>query len=126
MQAILCVGAGGFLGACARYAINRGLTGLCPAFPFGTLLSNVLAGFCIGVFLGLERGAFLSSGPGKLFFTTGFLGGLSTFSAFSAETVQFFQQGRIPAAAANIVLNLGLSLLAVCLGLFTAKLLLKS
>lgn len=118
MAAFLVVGFGGFLGSCLRYALTK----LFPAttFPVATLLANVLAGFLIGLIIGCGRRSSLLTPTGKLFLTTGFLGGLSTFSTFSLETVTLFESGKVLLAAGNILLNLGFSLLGTVFGLFLA------
>jgi CrcB protein len=115
------VGLGGFLGACARFAITRAFNMFLPQFPFGTLLSNVLAGFLIGFIIGVERQTAPLTDKTKLFLTTGFLGGLSTFSTFSMETVVMLEAGRYLPAGANTLLNVALSMLFVCAGLLAAK-----
>jgi CrcB protein len=87
-------------------------------FPLGTLLANVIAGVAIGFIIGLD----ISQAKAKLFLTTGLLGGLSTFSAFSLETVTLFSEGKYFLGTLNVLLNLVLSLLGVVLGMFLAKL----
>jgi len=121
-MAIIFVGLGGFVGACARYLLTSVLTAALPHFPYGTLLSNVIAGFLIGFIIGLERQAPSLSEHAKLFLTTGLMGGLSTFSAFSLETVAMIEKGSYALAGANILLNVGLGLLCAFAGLMLAKL----
>jgi CrcB protein len=119
---VIIVGLGGFVGTVFRYGITKFLTAVLPDFPLGTLLSNVLAGLAIGFIIGLERQDVSLSGRTRLFLTTGLLGGLSTFSTFSIETITMLEAGRYMAAGANVLLNLGLSLLCVVAGLFLARL----
>ncbi|MDR3289103.1 MAG: fluoride efflux transporter CrcB [Peptococcaceae bacterium] len=121
----LAVGIGGAIGSCLRYAITQLFLIHSAAFPCGTLLSNVIAGFLIGFILELDRRAQLFSAPANLFLTTGMLGGLSTFSTFSVETIHFFRHGKYSFAAANVLLNLSLSFLGVLGGMALAKLLLR-
>jgi len=121
-MAIIIVGLGGFIGACTRYLLSSVLTAALPHFPYGTLLSNVIAGFLIGFIIGLERQAPSLSEHAKLFLTTGLMGGLSTFSAFSLETVAMIEKGSYVLAGANILLNVGLGLLCAFAGLMAAKL----
>lgn len=123
MLQLIAVGTGGALGACARFGITKLLIRYLPFFPFGTLISNVLAGLLIGLFIGAERQTISLPANVKLFLTTGILGGLSTFSTFSMETVSFLESGNYLRAGANVALNLGLSLLAVLGGLLIAKVL---
>ena len=123
MIEFVVVGIGGFIGSCMRYLVTRLTRSLMLTFPLGTLLSNVTAGLLIGFFIGIEQNIFQLPPKTKLFLTTGFLGGLSTFSSFSLETVQFFQEGRFAMAAGNISLNLFLSLAGVVIGMSASKLL---
>jgi CrcB protein len=121
-MAIIFVGLGGFVGACARYLLCGALAAALPHFPYGTLLSNIIAGFLIGFIIGLERQAPTLSVHAKLFLTTGLMGGLSTFSAFSMETVSMIEKGTYALAGANILLNVGLGLLCAFAGLMAARL----
>ena len=125
MTEIFCVGAGGFIGANLRYGLTKLFAVTSISLPMGTLLSNIIAGFFIGVFIAAENITGMPTGRQKLFLTTGLLGGLSTFSAFSLETVQLFQSGRHLLGVANVGLNLCLSILGVILGMAAVKLLLK-
>ncbi|HWP80358.1 MAG TPA: fluoride efflux transporter CrcB [Candidatus Acidoferrum sp.] len=120
----LAVGAGGFLGACLRYFLSKRLS--FADFPYGTLLSNLLAALAIGLIIGFERRSGALDPNTKLFLTTGLLGGLSTFSTFSLETVSYFESGKYLLAGANVILNVGLCLLFVFAGLAAAKLILPN
>jgi CrcB protein len=119
------VGVGGFLGALSRYLITKAVNAAGFSPPIGTLTSNVIAGFLIGFIVGLERYSGSVDRNVKLFLTVGLLGGLSTFSTFSMETVAFIQSGRHVHAAGNIVLNLACSIAAVFLGFALARLFTK-
>lgn len=121
MFELLSVGAGGFIGAVARYGITRGMAPLAETFPLGTLVSNLIAGFVIGLIIGLEQQTAALPKKAKLFLTTGLLGGLSTFSAFSLETVELFRAEKYLQGGGNILLNVGLSLACVVLGMLAAK-----
>jgi len=123
MNNFIAVGLGGFIGANLRYALSRVIPG--AAFPFATLAANALAGFCIGAVIGLDGGAAALPPKWKLFINTGLLGGLSTFSTFSLETVTLFGNGRCILGAANIVINLALSLSGVAAGMGVVKLIVK-
>lgn len=118
---ILFVGLGGFLGAGSRFLITRFFQQLLPGFPYGTLISNIIAGFLIGFIIGLERQISPLPPNAKLFLTTGLLGGLSTFSAFSLETVALLEQSSYTLAGWNIILNVGISLICVIMGMSLAR-----
>jgi CrcB protein len=121
MFELISVGTGGFLGACLRFLTSKALAVFDAPLPLGTLVSNVAAGFLIGLFIGFERNNTSLQPQLKLFLTTGLLGGLSTFSTFSLETITLIESASYLNAAANILLNLGLSLAAVVLGFAVSK-----
>ena len=106
---LLCVGCGGFVGA-----ILRVLTGvviskstLVLAFPLATLCVNVIGSFVIGILLTLPS---LQANPNlKSFLTAGLLGGLTTFSTFSFDTLTLIEQRLIVTAFINIALNVGVA-----------------
>jgi CrcB protein len=123
MLNFIAVGAGGFIGACLRYVISKALARAFPFFPFGTLLSNVIAGLLIGIIVGAERQTPLLAETGKAFVAVGILGGLSTFSTFSLETVNMIERGAFSQALLNTFLNLGASLVFAGAGMQFAKLL---
>ncbi len=124
MGELIAVGVGGFIGSCLRYLITKGFHGYL-ILPIGTLVSNVVAGLLIGFIIGIDQQTALFSPRMKLFLTTGFLGGLSTFSTFSLETVNLLKESKYLYASANVMLNLCLSLLGVVIGLVVAHLLFK-
>lgn len=114
MQRILIVGLGGFIGASLRYVISKYSSNIFGGqFAYGTLIVNVLGGLLIGFILELTTFTDFISPNMKLFLTTGIMGGLTTFSTFSYETVTFFSNGSYFLASINIVLNLFLSLTGV-------------
>lgn len=113
------VALGGALGSVARY----GCTGLAArlagtAFPWGTLLVNVVGSLVIGAIAALATGDGrpLVTGDARAFVTVGVLGGFTTFSAFSLETFVLARDGAWGAAAANVTASVALCLLAVALG----------
>jgi CrcB protein len=125
MLEFIFVGLGGFIGSCLRFALTKLTNQFSLNFPYGTLLSNVIAGLLIGFVIGLEQQSVTLNPKTKLFLTTGLLGGLSTFSTFSLETVNLFQGGKYLLATGNIALNLVLSLCGVILGMVCAKAIFK-
>ena len=120
----LAIGLGAALGACLRGYLAR-FNPLHHWIPLGTLGANVLGGLLIGLALvWFERmGSDLSPNI-RLFVITGFLGGLTTFSTFSAEVFGFIHDGRLLAGLALIGLHVGLTLLATAVGFYLFKLVL--
>ncbi|WP_010252156.1 fluoride efflux transporter CrcB [Acetivibrio cellulolyticus] len=118
MDKILCVGIGGFLGASLRYLVSIAALKMFKSdFPFGTLIVNVTGAVLIGFIMQLSLRFTCITPNLKLFLTTGILGGLTTFSTFSFETISLLQGGRYFAFISNIVLNVGLSLVGVVIGI---------
>lgn len=120
----LAIGLGAALGACLRGYLAR-FNPLHHWIPLGTLSANVLGGLLIGLALvWFERmGSDLSPNI-RLFVITGFLGGLTTFSTFSAEVFTFISAGKVLAGLALIGLHVGLTLLATAIGFYFFKLVL--
>jgi fluoride exporter len=123
LMAALAVALGAALGALLRWAMSVGLNHLFPALPPGTLLANLVGAYFIGVAMALFAQAPQLSPEWRLFVITGFLGGLTTFSTFSAEVVSALQQGRTSWALATIGTHLVGSLALTLLGLATVTLL---
>lgn len=117
----LAIGFGAALGACLRAWLSRFNAGA-HWLPLGTLSANVLGGLLIGVALLLfERfGAGLSPHL-RLFVVTGFLGGLTTFSTFSAEVFDLLNSGRFLAGLMVIALHVTFTLLATAIGYYLMK-----
>jgi CrcB protein len=116
---ILAIFFGAGLGALLRAAFNFLTVGAASIIPLGTLLSNMVGGYLIGIAI-----AFFGNNPNlspewKLFVITGFLGGLTTFSSFSAEVVGFMQRGELSWALATALLHLLGSLALTFLGILT-------
>lgn len=119
MQKLLYVGIGGFIGACLRYIISTNFPKLLGTeFPYGTLIVNVIGGLLIGFIMELSLTTDFISPNLRLFLTTGIMGGLTTFSTFSYETISLFNDGSYMLGTLNTCLNLFLSLGGVVLGEF--------
>ena len=117
MMNIVFVGLGGFIGASTRYLISLYASKLFTSkIPIGTLTVNILGSLIIGIVMELTLKTSLISPHMKLFLTTGFLGGLTTFSTFSYETMDLIEKGELLLAIFNIALNLLLSLGGAILG----------
>jgi CrcB protein len=108
----ILIALGGAAGAVLRY-----LVGMAVAFPFGTLMVNVIGSLMIGV----AFVAFASSTKAHPFVITGLLGGFTTFSAFSLDTLKLIEAGRIGAAGLYSGASLGFSVLAVFAGVMLAR-----
>jgi fluoride exporter len=93
-RAIVAVGVGGSLGALLRWWLGMSLNPHFPSIPPGTLAANLIGGYVVGVAIAFF-GSYSALAPEwRLFVITGFCGGLTTFSTFSAEVVTLMQQGR--------------------------------
>lgn len=113
------IGAG--LGALVRWALALALNPLCADLPLGTLAANTLGGLLIGLALGLSGHYDALSPLLRLAVVTGFLGGMTTFSTFSAETVLQFMRGEAGWALLTIASHLAGALLATWLGLVAMR-----
>lgn len=115
MQHTLFIGAGGFLGAVARYLISRYLSNFFPSFPLGTLVVNVSGSFLLGfIMYSVAYGRSIPSDLRDLI-TIGFIGAFTTMSTFSYETIRLTEINEFLFAFLNLTLNLFLCLGAVYL-----------
>ncbi|WP_062311030.1 fluoride efflux transporter CrcB [Polynucleobacter sinensis] len=110
---------GAGLGALLRAGFNLATVGITSTLPLGTFIANMVGGYLIGLAV-----AFFGNNPSlspewKLFVITGFLGGLTTFSSFSAEVVAFIQRGELGWALGTALLHLIGSLALTILGIWT-------
>lgn len=120
---ILVIAIGASVGAIARWLLGLSLNASYPAVPPGTLVANLLGGYLIGLAL-----AYFGEHPGlsplwRLSLVTGMLGGLTTFSTFSAEVVENLLQGRLGSALAGTFIHVLGSFTMTALGIATVKLL---
>lgn len=118
----LVVGAGGFLGASARYLAGGLVYRYVEAqFPYATFLVNVSGCFGIGFLAVLAEERFAIGPEARLFLMTGVLGGYTTFSTFGYETFTLARDGSYALAALNVVGQVALGLLAVWAGVVAAR-----
>lgn len=118
-SSILAISIGASAGAVSRWLLGILLNSLFPLIPPGTLTANLLGGYLVGIAL-----VFFASHPvlapeWRLLIITGFLGGLTTFSTFSAEVITLTQQGRLLWAGAAIAFHVAGSLAMTILGMAT-------
>ncbi|MEJ8756073.1 fluoride efflux transporter CrcB [Pontibacter sp. H259] len=122
MKLLLVIGAGSFIGGVGRYLLSQLIqTKSLTQFPVGTLVVNILGCFLIGLVFGLFTKGTLSD-EWRLFLATGILGGFTTFSAFSLETINLLQNGQVGQAISYILASVLLGLLATFVGLWLVKL----
>ena len=124
MTKILLVMAGGSLGALSRYGVALLAVKLMGSrFPWGTLIVNLAGCFLIGLAFALaERGVNIMNPSARLFFMTGYLGALTTFSTFGLETVNAMRAGAHLATAANFLSNNLIGAALVFLGMWVGRL----
>jgi fluoride exporter len=125
-RALLAVAVGGMLGCLLRWVLAMLLNRYFPAIPPGTLAANLIGCYIIGIALALFAQYPAIAPEWRLFLTTGFCGGLTTFSTFSAEVVTLMQSGRNSAALVAIGVHLVGSLLMTFAGIGTVALLNKA
>lgn len=119
--AALAVGVGAVLGAWLRWALSVWLNPLLPALPLGTLTANIGGGYLVGIALGFFHGNALIAPEWRLAVITGFLGALTTFSTFSAESLQLLQSARYGAVMLHSAAHLFGAIAATALGFATWK-----
>jgi CrcB protein len=105
LNAILAVSIGSAAGGLLRWSLSSRLNHFLPALPLGTLISNLVAGYLVGIAIAYFAVADGIAPEWRLLLITGFCGGLSTFSTFSAEIVTLLQQGRWSMACAAIAVH---------------------
>jgi CrcB protein len=116
---LLAIGGGAVLGAWLRYALGLWLNPLLPTMPLGTLAANLIGGYLIGAAVAVFHINVELPLELKLFFITGFLGALTTFSTFSAEVVHLIQTARYGWALVTSSTHLFGSLLMTGLGIYS-------
>ncbi len=117
MQEIMVVGVGGFVGAVARYLLSSLVhRNLESHFPWGTLVVNIVGCFVIGCLMYMIENRLIVSDQMRLFLGIGILGAFTTFATFSQEIVVLLRNGHNWMALANILLSVGLGLVALWAG----------
>jgi fluoride exporter len=124
MMKILLVMAGGSIGALSRYAVSLWAAKLFGTrFPWGTLTVNLSGCFLIGLAFALaERGLTIMNPSMRLFFVTGYLGALTTFSTFGLEMVNSMREGTHLITVANFLSNNVIGAALVFLGMLVGRL----
>ena len=123
MFKILLVGLGGFCGAVARYFVSGFMLKVSAAFPWGTLVVNVLGSFLLGFLMTLVTETLAISPNERLFLAIGFLGSFTTFSTFIYETNSLLEEGEFLLAGVNLFVSLLLGLFGLRLGIWLARVL---
>jgi CrcB protein len=121
LHAFLAVGTGAAIGAWLRWGLGIWLNPALPELPLGTLAANLAGGYLIGLAIAFFIQHPALSHEWRLFIITGFLGGMTTFSTFSAETVTLLLRGQYAWGAGLIAAHLCGSLLMTVLGIQTFK-----
>lgn len=119
LKSLIVIAIGASVGAWLRWLLGIKLNALFPTIPPGTVVANMVGGYLIGLTI-----AFLAASPSlspewRLLIITGFCGGLTTFSTFSAETVTLIQEGKLLWALGSISLHVAGSLAMTAAGLLS-------
>jgi len=123
MYPFLLVGAGGAIGAMARFGLGSLIGRLWPMnFPLGTLFVNVLGSLAMGVFIGTMAHLLPAwQNDARLFAAIGVLGGFTTFSTFSLDTVAMLERGELLQAGVYVLLSVVVCLAGLYLGLLVTR-----
>lgn len=123
MLSFLIVGIGGAFGAMARHGVGMlALKNMGIAFPYGTIIVNILGSFLMGVLIAwMARRTGGDSNELRLFLATGFLGGFTTFSAFSLDTIVLYERGEFGLAALYVGVSVIVSIVALFAGLWLMR-----
>ena len=119
LKSIVAISVGASLGALLRWWFGLALNGMFPTIPPGTLVANLVGGYLVGLAIAFFATYSAIAPEWRLLLITGFCGGLTTFSTFSAEIVTLLQQGRAAWACAAAGVHLAGSVLATFAGIAT-------
>jgi len=122
-QPVVAISVGATAGALLRWQLGAKLNSFFPAIPPGTLAANIVGGYIVGLAIAYFAQASDIAPEWRLLIITGFCGGLTTFSTFSAEVVTLLQEGRLAMAMGAVSIHVFGSLLATLAGLGTWQLL---
>jgi CrcB protein len=121
---LIAVGVGAAGGAWIRWGLGLALNSIVKNFPLGTFVANLIGGFLIGIAVEFFSQNVELSPEWKLLIVTGFLGGLTTFSTFSAESVQLLQSARYGWMVFHIGVHTAGSIAMTVLGIYLSKVML--
>ena len=122
MNAYAAIAAGGAIGACARYALSGVVYQKAGAgFPYGTFVVNILGCFLIGLIMEITEERFSATPAIRLFLTVGLLGGFTTFSTYSYETMALIKEGMMGQAFLNAAGQVLVGLFAAYLGIVAGR-----
>ncbi len=122
MNAFLLIFLGGGLGAVSRHLSSVAVMRWSgPGFPWGTMLVNIAGSLAMGMLIAWLARRSSEGADMRLLLATGFLGGFTTFSAFSLDAVTLYERGALTAAAAYVIASVTLSILALFGGLWLAR-----
>lgn len=116
---IVAIAIGSVIGGLLRWVLGLRLNGLFVSLPLGTLAANLIAGYVIGVAIAFFAQAPQLSPEWRMLVITGFCGGLSTFSTFSAEVTGLLQRGQLGWAAGMVAIHVAGSVLMTFAGIAT-------
>lgn len=123
MKNYFLVFTGGGIGASLRYWLSGAIHKILPAsFPFGTLFVNLMGCFAIGFLMTILEEKFISDPSLKIFLTIGILGGFTTFSSFSFESIALLRDTEILFASLNIITSILGCLIATIIGILVGRL----
>ena len=118
MNALVCVFIGGGIGSVFRYSLSLLVSS--PLYPKATFYANVISCLILGMLLHFFKDHFVTD-PTRLLLITGFCGGFSTFSTFSAEMITLYQSGHLALAIGYGVLSMIAGLVSILIGLYIAQ-----
>ncbi len=119
---ILYLGIFGGLGCVTRYMVSGWIYNLAGrSLPYGTLAVNVIGSLLLGLIMEGSLRSTIFSPELRFGLTVGFLGGFTTFSTFSYETVRLLEEGSLLAAGANVLLNVTVCIVAALIGIYLAR-----